>query len=147
MLGHFRIRKSLTISGISHRQCQEVIPHNATDIQVVVQMFQTFIMEKFMFCVSHGRISYRLGRKPTRNLAIIQLSAQTDTLSIPHSKAFLKDLTQRLLIHESGVYIPNLKDWVLTPKLDKFAVHCNWKLFAHNRLTENRFYSIIYPRL
>ena len=26
------------------------------------------------------------------------------------------------LIHEGGVYIPNLKDWVLTPKFDKAAI-------------------------
>ena len=54
MLRHFRIRKWLTITTvISHRQGEEVIPDNATDIQIVMQTFQRFIVKKFMFSVSH----------------------------------------------------------------------------------------------
>ena len=54
MLAHSRKRKAFTITTvILHRQRKEVIPNNTTDIQVVVQTFQRFIMIKFMFCVSH----------------------------------------------------------------------------------------------
>ena len=55
VFGHLRIRKPLAISAIiSHRQRNEVIPNNATDIQIVMQVTQSFIMKKFMFRVSHG---------------------------------------------------------------------------------------------
>ena len=52
---HFAIRKTFTISAVvSHGHRKEVIPNNATDIQLVVQVAQRLIFEKFMFCVSHG---------------------------------------------------------------------------------------------
>ena len=36
---HFRMRQSFTISAIiPHRQCQEVILDNTTDIQIVMQI-------------------------------------------------------------------------------------------------------------
>ena len=92
VLRHFPIRKPFTIAAvIAHRQRKEVIPHNATNIQLVVQTLQVSIMKKFMFCISHGYqgISlfnpYSVGRKPTRNLAVtLNISAQTDTLIILH---------------------------------------------------------------
>ena len=60
MLTHSRKRNPFTISAvISHRQCQEVIPNNATDIYIVMQTCQRFIMEKFMFRVSHGLSSIK----------------------------------------------------------------------------------------
>ena len=58
VLRHFRIRQGLTITTvISHRNCYEVISHNATDIQVVVETLQGFIVKELMCCVSHGRLS------------------------------------------------------------------------------------------
>ena len=91
VLRHFPIRKPFTIAAvIAHRQRKEVIPHNATNIQLVVQTLQASIMKKFMFCISHRYqfISlfnpYTVGRQ-TRNLAVtLNMSAQTDTLIILH---------------------------------------------------------------
>ncbi len=58
MLRHFRIRKPLTIAAvISHRKRNEVIPYNAYDIQVVMEMVQGFIVKEFM-----GRVSHRLSQ-------------------------------------------------------------------------------------
>jgi len=55
VLGQFLIGKPLPVAAvIPHRKRNEVIPHNADDIQVVVQMLQGFIVKKFMGCVSHG---------------------------------------------------------------------------------------------
>lgn len=55
VLGHLGIRKPPTVSAvISHRKCNEMISHNATDIQIAMQTFQGLIIKKFMFCVSHG---------------------------------------------------------------------------------------------
>jgi len=60
VLGHFRIRKSLPIAAvIPHRKPNEVIPNNAYDIQVVVQMLQRLIMKKFVGRVSHGLSSIK----------------------------------------------------------------------------------------
>ena len=51
---HLSIRKPFTISTvIPHRKRNEVISYKTTDIQVVMQTVQTFIMKKFMFRVSH----------------------------------------------------------------------------------------------
>ena len=51
---HFRIRKSLTIAAvIPHRNRKEVIPYNAYDIQVVMDMIQGLIVKEFMGRVSH----------------------------------------------------------------------------------------------
>ena len=89
VLAHARKRNPFAISAIiPHRQRNKVIPHNATDIQVVMQTFQRFIMKKFMFCVSHGVSVSSLfnpclvGRKPARNLAV--------TLNMLVSKLILK---------------------------------------------------------
>ena len=52
---HFAIRKTFTIATvISHTQGNEIITHNTTDIALVVQVTQRLILEKFVFCVSHG---------------------------------------------------------------------------------------------
>ena len=82
VLGHARKRNPFAISAIiPHRQRNKVIPNNATNIQIVMQTFQRFIMKKFMFRVSHGCIKYQVfnpfpvGRQ-TRNLAItLEMSA------------------------------------------------------------------------
>ncbi len=67
-----------------------MIFHNATDIAIVVQVTQRLILEKFMFCVSHGLSSLKsltpiqwVG--PTRNLAVmLYMSVQLDILIISH---------------------------------------------------------------
>ena len=60
MLGHFGIRKSFPIAAvISHGKGNEVVTYNTTDIQVVVQTLQGFIMKKFIFCISHGLSSLK----------------------------------------------------------------------------------------
>ena len=82
VLAHSRKRNPFAISAIiPHRQRNKVIPNNATDIQIVMQTFQRFIMKKFMFRVSHWCIKYQVfnpflvGRQ-TRNLAItLEMSA------------------------------------------------------------------------
>ena len=57
---HFLIGNPLTIpTVIPHAESNEVISHNATDIQLVVQVAQCLIFERFMFCVSHGLSSIK----------------------------------------------------------------------------------------
>ena len=54
MLRHFRIRKPFTIAAvIPHRQRNEMVSHNATDVQLVMQTLQGLIMIEFMGRVSH----------------------------------------------------------------------------------------------
>ena len=139
VFGHLRIRKPLAISAIiSHRQRNEVIPNNATDIQIVMQVTQSLIMKKFMFRVSHGVSSIKsltpvkwVGRHVTLRLRLTCL---------PKLILSLYDITRRLSRKISFFYttpgsntirqclhpgVPtrywegDLKDWVLTPKLDK----------------------------
>ena len=82
MLAHSRKRNPFTIPAIiSHAQGKEVISHNPTDIQVVMQTFQGFIMKKFIFCVSHFAISISLfnpvqvGRQTHHPAVTLELSA------------------------------------------------------------------------
>ena len=96
VLRHFRIRQSFTISAvIAHRQRNEVISHNATDIQVVMQVAQRLILEKFMFCVSHGLLGIRcLSLTTSEADTLLSNNAlyvcQPDTLMIPHFRPFVK---------------------------------------------------------
>ena len=58
---HFRIRKTFTIAAvISHRKRNEVIPYNAYDIQVVMDIGQRLIVKEFMGRVSHRVSGIRL---------------------------------------------------------------------------------------
>ncbi len=60
VLGQFLIGNPLPIATvISHRKRNEMVSHNPYDIQVVVQMFQGFIVKKFMGRVSHGLSSIK----------------------------------------------------------------------------------------
>ena len=60
MRRHFGIRGPLTIpTVISHTEGDEVVTHNPTDIQLIVEMTQRVIMKKFMFRVSHGILSIK----------------------------------------------------------------------------------------
>ena len=64
MSRHFSIGKSFPIpTVISQGHRKEVIPNNANDIQLVVQVAQRLIFEKFIFCVSH-RFSQTTGLTP-----------------------------------------------------------------------------------
>ena len=56
MSRHFPIGQSLVsiAAVIPHAEGNEVISHNATDIQVVVQVTQCLVSKEFVFCISHG---------------------------------------------------------------------------------------------
>jgi hypothetical protein len=57
---HFLIGNPLTIpTVIPHAEGNEVISHNATDIQVVVQVTQCLVSKEFVFCISHGLSSIK----------------------------------------------------------------------------------------
>ena len=96
VLGHLGIRKPFTIpSVIAHRQRNEVISHNATDIQVVMQVAQRLILEKFMFCVSYGLSGIRClspnqweaDTLPSGNADYV---CQPDALTIPQFRPKVK---------------------------------------------------------
>ena len=58
---HFPIGQSLVsiAAVIPHAESNEVISHNATDIQVVVQVTQCLVSKEFVFCISHGLSSIK----------------------------------------------------------------------------------------
>ena len=109
VIGHFRIRQWLTITTvISHRQCYEVISHNATDIQVVVETLQGFIVKELMCCVSHGLSSIKL-LSPTKWEADTSLCSdasyvcQLDTLIILHFGPKVKCFFDALVLSKRAV--------------------------------------------
>ena len=98
VLRHTRIRQTFTISAvISHRQGYEVISDDTTDIQVVMQSLQAFIVKEFMFCVSHWVSQYHrlfypclVGRQ-ARNLAVtLNMLANCDSNIILHFRLNVK---------------------------------------------------------
>ena len=67
-----------------------MISNNATDITLAMKVAQRLILEKFMFCISHGLSSIKsltpckwVG--PTHNLAVtLTMSVQLDALIRQH---------------------------------------------------------------
>ena len=95
---HFPIGKSFTIpTVISHGHRKEVISHNADDIQLVAQVAQRLIFEKFMFCISHrfSHITLLTPVKwvgPTHNQAVaLYMSVQCDMSIKPHFRPNVKE--------------------------------------------------------
>ena len=74
---HFLIGNPLTIpTVIPHAEGNhEVISHNATDIQVVVQVTQCLVSKEFVFCISHGISSLK-------SLTLIQWVGRPVTLRL-----------------------------------------------------------------
>ena len=115
VFGHLRIRKPLAISAIiPHRQRNEVIPNNATDIQIVMQVTQSLIMKKFMFRVSHGVSSIKsltpvkwVGRHVTLRLRLNCLP--TGIESIPQFGLKVKCFFDALVLSKRAVFPPKPK--------------------------------------
>ena len=124
MLRHFSIRKPLAIHAvIPHRQRNEMVSHNTTDIQVVMRTLQGLIMKEFMSCVSQGisgirHLSPHKWEASPQPCGYACKACQPDTTIILHFRPNCKSFLGNIWSNSQGRFcIPNLKDWVLVPKL------------------------------
>ena len=120
----FAYDSPLPYTVISQRKREEVVFDDTTDIQVVVQTFQAVIMKQFVFSVSH---CFSVSILPNTIWFSRDCLTRGRSYSLPTMLVILDNISHRKSrekrhfgpFQEGGVYIPNLKDWVLTPKVDK----------------------------